>query len=299
MYKLLLVIAGLSWSIYGLNGTNIFEKISNTTVRKIVYFIIGLTALFYMFNLFYYFPEIDRTYLPITSLKNNSPDNSTIKVNVNVPPKSRVIYWAPEPLQIDETVSTRFIDKAYGTFKNSGITTANENGVAELSLRKPDSFVLTSFINRNIEPMINYRYSLEGGLLSEIQGTYITLNNSVNLLNKSNKKVTFVAPEDVAPDFDIPSIGAELPSASVDSDVKPDFEFKVIDGFFTDKVEPLIETENEKYLDKIYDDSKNINLTKFDKPLEAILDDRSLGTKVDHDLKHENNPLLFDNFAKF
>ena len=168
--KLLLIIGGIVWGIYGVLHINIVKYVLPYTIfQRVLYIVVGLAALLLMFNRNFYLPFLGKTILPLSLVKDNkTPDNSTFSVKVHAKPNSRVIYWAAEPHTTDQN-NKRNVQVAYGEFKNSGITTADSNGIAILHLRKPDNYTVNKhLISKMLHAHVHYRYSLSDGLLSEI-----------------------------------------------------------------------------------------------------------------------------------
>ena len=188
--KLLLVIGGIAWGIYGVFGINIVKRIlPDLNSQKVLYVLVGLSAIILLFNRNFYLPFLDKTVLPSSLLhkdKTVTGDN-TFTVKVKVKPNVRVIYWASEPNNEIVPVAT-----AYGEFKNSGIVTADEHGVANLVLKKPSSYtVRKGLFKKTLKPHIHYRYTLPNGMLSEIKTKNVSkkdfLQNKEKTSSKSSK----------------------------------------------------------------------------------------------------------------
>jgi len=167
--KLLLVIGGIVWGIYGVFSINIIKRIlPNETLQKIVYILVGISALLLIFNRNYYLPFLDKTVLPYSFIKNEQkPLNSTLKIEVQVEPNSRVIYWGAESNK--KSSKEIPVEIAYGEFSNSGITTADCYGKAVLTLRNPSGYnVKKGFFKKHLKPHVHYRYTLKNGMMSEV-----------------------------------------------------------------------------------------------------------------------------------
>jgi hypothetical protein len=178
--KILIIIGGIAWGIYGCAKINIFKRITlNENILKFIYIIIGLSSIYLMFNRNFYLPFLGKTVVPFSLMKKQKiPKDSSVSVQVNVPPYSRVIYWAAEPLQENQTTE-RCVRVAYGTFENSGITTADETGKAQLILRMPAGYTIKKcLLDKRLPSHVHYRYSLSDGMLSEIYTKNITSVNS-------------------------------------------------------------------------------------------------------------------------
>jgi uncharacterized membrane protein YuzA (DUF378 family) len=176
--KLLLIIGGITFGIYGLFNVNIIKKVlQDKNMSNLFYICIGIAAVFLMFNRNFYLPFLDKTVMPKVFIgKDQKPLNATFSVEVTAQPHSRIIYWAS-----DVSGSDVFVETAYGEFENSGITTADSNGKAHLILKKPESYKIKKIgFNKTLKPHIHYRYSLSNGMMSDIQTRYIS-NNELGL----------------------------------------------------------------------------------------------------------------------
>ena len=184
--KLLLVIGGIAWGIYGAFGINIVKRIlPDSNAQKIVYILVGVSAVILLFNRNFYLPFLDKTVLPLSLLSKEKTviGNDTFTVKVKVEPNVRVIYWASEPKSEIVPVTT-----AYGEFENSGIVTADKDGIANLVLKKPSSYtVKKGLFNKTLKPHIHYRYTLSNGMLSEVKTKYVSKKDfSENKINSSS-----------------------------------------------------------------------------------------------------------------
>jgi uncharacterized membrane protein YuzA (DUF378 family) len=185
--KLLLVIGGIAWGIYGAFGINIVKRIlPDSNAQKIVYILVGVSAVVLLFNRNFYLPFLDKTVLPSSLLSKEKTviGSDTFTVKVKVEPNVRVIYWASEPKSEIVPVAT-----AYGEFENSGIVNADENGIASLVLKKPSSYtVKKGLFNKTLKPHIHYRYTLSNGMLSEVKTKYVSKKDfSENKINSSSE----------------------------------------------------------------------------------------------------------------
>jgi len=161
--KLLLVIGGIVWGIYGTMGINVVKRIlPNKTAQKVLYIAVGLSALLLMFNRNFYLPFLGKSVVPKTFLeKDRVPVNSTVSIEVKVEPNARVIYWA--------SGKKGEVKDAYGQFENSGITTADSNGKAHLVLKRPKCYyVKKGPFKKRLRPHIHYRYTLANGMMSQV-----------------------------------------------------------------------------------------------------------------------------------
>jgi uncharacterized membrane protein YuzA (DUF378 family) len=190
--KLLLIIGGIAWGIYGSMGINIVKRIVPFgTLQKVVYITVGLSALMLMFNRNFYLPFLARAVVPKSLLdKDRVPINSTISIEVLVKPYSRVIYWASEKNRKKGKSKEIPVEVAYGEYANSGITTADSNGKAHLLLEKPKSYVVKRGIfKKKLRPHIHYRYTLSDGMLSQVFTKRLSKDNitKTSLCSRSSR----------------------------------------------------------------------------------------------------------------
>lgn len=99
------------------------------------------------------------------------PENADTQVEVQVEPGVKVLYWAAEP-------STEGLKKlkdwrgAYMKYMNVGVVKANEDGIANLMVRRPQSYVVPW--RGRLEPHIHYRVCSENGMMSRINTVFLS-----------------------------------------------------------------------------------------------------------------------------
>ena len=145
------------------------HAIKNQAVRRVVYVLLGLSALYMGSRRDYYLPFLGDCVFPAGVMVNESqPAEATAFVEVKVPPKAHVVYWAAEPgtkLTLPWT--------AYKKYANSGTTTANIEGKATLRVRRPQAYFKPGLYKKVLQPHVHYRYQLTGGMYSRIYTTYL------------------------------------------------------------------------------------------------------------------------------
>jgi uncharacterized membrane protein YuzA (DUF378 family) len=153
----LVVIGALNWGatafkfnlVKMLNSsiTSAFGK--NYKIDKIIYVVIGIAALFVLFNRNTWLPFLGETVLPgsLIPLKQTKGDTSVV---VHVKPNSRVAYWSSLPSNTVPDVTT-----AYGDYSNAGVVMSDANGNATLVINKGSSYIVPS--GMEIPKHIHYR----------------------------------------------------------------------------------------------------------------------------------------------
>ena len=79
---------------------------------------------------------------------------------------SKIVYWASKKGNFDHP------REAYGDYKNSGVASTDENGVAELHLKEvPGTYVVP--YKGQLKPHIHYRVLETNGMLGEVKTIFL------------------------------------------------------------------------------------------------------------------------------
>ncbi|ULY68445.1 hypothetical protein [Chlorella virus XW01] len=173
MFALFLTLVGaLNWGLIAI-GTNLIEKltelissitkINQSTLDKIIYLIIALSAVYIGTRRDSWLPFLGYTVFPHSLVPLKEPKEVNHVVQVKVPPNSKVAYWgAIASNTIPDVLS------AYNEFENSGVVMADENGNAKLKVVKGTGYIVPS--GRYIPPHLHYRIvnESEGGMMGRI-----------------------------------------------------------------------------------------------------------------------------------
>jgi uncharacterized membrane protein YuzA (DUF378 family) len=171
-YALIFLIAGaINWLFVGLFGMNLLEEIfGRGSVTRLLYSLVGLSALFLMFKRDFYLPFLGETVMPCAGLEDRKPSGADTSVTVKTAPYAKVLYWAAEP-ETEELQHINDWKKAYQAFENVGVTTATESGEATLAVRKPQAYTVP--FKGRLEPHIHYRICEEGGMMGAVRTVFI------------------------------------------------------------------------------------------------------------------------------
>jgi len=186
--KLLLIIGGIIWGFYGTFDIYILDIIPSVIIQKFICALIGIASIILIFNTNYFLTHLDDTFIPYPLINNdNQPIDSNYSIKILVPPNSKVLYWAAEPLNNNEDMY-RDVQKAYGDFMNSGIVTADASGNAYLLLKIPGPYTIHNQVfSKTLLPHIHYRYTLKNSILSKIYTIDVNPNNNeLNKLKQNN-----------------------------------------------------------------------------------------------------------------
>lgn len=175
LYILLVVlmIAGsLNWGVIGLTGVNPLEKIFPSLIVKMVYILVGLSAVLLITRRDYYLPFLGRTVLPCPALPLSFPEGADKEVVVDVKPDAKVIYWASK---LGENQTENSVAEnpwlAYGDMTNTGVTFADKDGKATLRVKAPVQYKVG--LGKVLKQHIHYRVCEGDGMLSRVHTVFL------------------------------------------------------------------------------------------------------------------------------
>jgi len=175
LFAIILVLFGsLNLGLIGLFNFTIIK--GNKSFIRFIYILIGIASIYLALHRNTYLPFLGETVYPCYNLKNKIPANllqgNSMNVKVQVPPFAKVVYWAADPeSETMKVAKNPWI--AYSYYENSGITTADNNGVATLLLNKPIEYEVGNIFPQKLNRHVHYRYCSSPGMLSEIKTTFI------------------------------------------------------------------------------------------------------------------------------
>lgn len=166
----LLVAGALVWLSVGIFGYNFLEKLLGRFMSRIVYVLVGISALAVMFSRDFYLPFLGESVLPCSILKDQVPAGASISHTLRVEPYQKVLYWAAEPDNKGfEKLNTW--DQAYLDYANAGVSTADADGNVLLKVRPPQPYSVP--MKGRIEPHIHYRICDKKGFISRIYTVFL------------------------------------------------------------------------------------------------------------------------------
>lgn len=162
--QLALVIGGLTLLGMGLLGRNLLEDLLGGAA-VVLYLLIGLAALYVMFDRDTYLPFLGSTHVPCGVLEPRSPTGADREVIVQVAPLAKVLYWASEP-SMEGLKNIPSWKGAYLGYENTGVAVADASGRVVLRVRSPQPYRVP--IKGLLEPHIHYRVCEESGWLGRV-----------------------------------------------------------------------------------------------------------------------------------
>ncbi len=165
-----LVIGALNWGLIGAFRVNFVERLvgKNAMVARIIYVLVGISALYLAFNRDTYLPFLGESVFPCSVLPDQIPAGATRSIQINVQPGAKVVYWATEP---SDGGSVPNYMGAYREYQNAGVTTADASGVATLKVREPQSYTVP--FKGRLEPHIHFRVCGPTGFIGRIKTIFL------------------------------------------------------------------------------------------------------------------------------
>lgn len=167
-----IVIGALNWGLIGLFNFNLVAFIAKYTfpwIENLIYFIVGVSALFHVVSRNYYLSFLGDSAFPCDSMIEKVPEHADTEVKVQTTPNANVVYWAAETHK--EVSENPWI--AYAEYSNAGVTRSDVNGVATLRFRTPGSYKVAHGF-KTLSPHVHYRVCKFPGMLSEVQSVFMT-----------------------------------------------------------------------------------------------------------------------------
>jgi hypothetical protein len=147
------------------------DKFKNGTVDfvvKIVSLVGIMSVVHFATNRDFYLPFLGDTVFPTGLLGDNIvPNDSDLTIEVKIKPNTKLIYWAAEPCEGEECKTPVMAWHAYKEYKNSGIATSNNDGLATIRVRSPQHYKVP-YKQSLLTPHVHYRTILNNGMLSRI-----------------------------------------------------------------------------------------------------------------------------------
>lgn len=164
--RLILVLGGLFYLVqfFGIHADK------NSYVYRSFALIIGLCALYFIFDRDYYLPFLGKTVIPIIS---SQPTENLKEIALsNLPPDTRIIYWAAKPGPVSPEADWR----VYNDYSNSGVSKTDIRGNLVVKISCPVEYNVPSFFGkRRLRRHLHYRYEIPGynGMFSRVYTKYI------------------------------------------------------------------------------------------------------------------------------
>lgn len=188
MAMAVVIFAAISAFMFAFLDTNLMDMIFGKS--KIIYALIGLSAIGIMFYRDTYLPFLGPMVAPCSILENREPPGATKAVQVVIEPNAKVMYWAAEPAN-DKIGHLNSWKEAYGKYENAGVTTSNAGGIAIFKVRDPQSYKVP-FMGK-LETHVHYRVCGDDGFIGAVRTAYINEAGPEGFESMNKYKVTQLA----------------------------------------------------------------------------------------------------------
>jgi uncharacterized membrane protein YuzA (DUF378 family) len=171
----IVVVGAINLGVVAILNKNILEWIfgKNSVIIKILYGLMGLSALYLAFSRDTYLPFLGKTVIPCSILEERTPDHADTEVTVHsMRPGAKILFWAAEPAT-ERLGAIKDWRRAYLDFANAGVTIADETGKAILRIRRPQPYTVP-MKSQPLEAHVHWRVCGEDGFLGSVQTTTIT-----------------------------------------------------------------------------------------------------------------------------
>jgi hypothetical protein len=172
--RALLVLSGMLVLIRAVFEVDVFAGHQSSIFQKLAMILIGVSALYFTKDRNYYLPFLGKCVMPSPVATKEAKDTNQTPVTLkNLPPNTRIIYWAA-------TKSDNFARNpydAYGDYQNSGMTITDANGTVQFNVTCPSPYTVSKFgvVEKQLKQHVHYRYELPTkGLYSQVFTEYIS-----------------------------------------------------------------------------------------------------------------------------
>jgi hypothetical protein len=144
---------------------------------RVAMFVVGILAFYLLFNRDIYLPFLGEAAIPTGILKETKSNGNVHFKIANLPPNSKVIYWAAIPSNNKEMLVLEKSRNAYGSYVNGGVVVSGADGSATISFDCPQTYVVGRLGFKYALPKhVHYRYQLSDkqGLMSRVYTEKIT-----------------------------------------------------------------------------------------------------------------------------
>lgn len=170
VFLLILVAVNAALSVFTGRDliTSVFGRRSLLTYA--LFLGVGVAAVVLAFTRDFYLPFLGETVMPCSVLPVSTPEGSDTKMNVQVNPGAKVMYWAAEPKN-EDLKGIQDWRKAYMGFRNAGVALADAAGNVELAVRTPQAYAVPT--KGKLNPHIHYRVCRDDGMMERVETAFL------------------------------------------------------------------------------------------------------------------------------
>jgi uncharacterized membrane protein YuzA (DUF378 family) len=177
---IIVLIGAINWGVVGTFNIDLVKSLNDYTFKsdifvRSIYIIVGIAALYMLFNRTYFLPFLGKTVLPPSVLKpyetkSESAKKLTIDVmDCDTAKAKYVMYWGANPGKPKDNKLTGPME-AYGDYSNYGVALV-KNNKADLKFECPINYKVNKFgvYPRELPKHLHYRIAYNTGILSEVK----------------------------------------------------------------------------------------------------------------------------------
>jgi uncharacterized membrane protein YuzA (DUF378 family) len=164
---LFLVIGGLNWGYVAFTGKDFISYLfGKGMLTNTIFLVVGIVAIAIAFYRDTYLPFLGSTVIPCHILQVATPEQADFEVKVLVKPGAKVLFWAAEPENKDLQTLNSW-KEAYLSYRNAGVSMADNDGYASLKVRKPQAYTVP--LKGKLNSHIHYRVCYGGGFMGPVE----------------------------------------------------------------------------------------------------------------------------------
>jgi uncharacterized membrane protein YuzA (DUF378 family) len=167
---ILVIFGSINWGLVGIFGISLIERLlTNRNHRRLLYIVLALSSLYIASRKTTWLPFLGKSVIPCHLLDEKFPKDATHTVKINVSPGAKVVYWAADDLESYNKIDPIDPIQAYGKVENSGITIADNNGIAELKFKYPRGYNVNRIGRKYIPPHVHFRVCESNLILGDVK----------------------------------------------------------------------------------------------------------------------------------
>lgn len=164
------IIGAMNWGMIGSLRINLVDRFlgKGSGLSRIVYILVGVSALMLAFNRDTYLPFLGESVFPCSVLSDQTPPGATRSVTVQAEPGAKVVYWASEPADGSGVPNWK---GAYRNYLNAGVATADASGKAVLKVREPQPYTVP--FKGKLDAHVHFRICGPTGFVGRIKTIFL------------------------------------------------------------------------------------------------------------------------------
>jgi hypothetical protein len=157
-------LSSFNINVFAIINKGIYKLFKHTiAIDKILYLIAFICVCILAINRDIWLPFLGKSVIPTGIFANSVPANADQTVYIKTEPNAQILYWAAYP-----NSKTKQPREAYDDYKNTGFTSADNDGNAQLLIIDNDGYTIN---NKPIDKHVHYRI-VNKGMVGSIQTAF-------------------------------------------------------------------------------------------------------------------------------